>query len=92
MDKNIFEEKIQSIDEWMKKFEEMTLLSTKDTQKNIEKCYDLIARTNNALATQARLISDIFQMLASLKTSIEKLKGEEGIIRGPLISFGPSEN
>lgn len=92
MDKYSFEEKIQAIDERMKKSEETALLSAKNVQKDVADCYDLIAGTRVALATQAGLIANIQQMLVSLKASIEKLKAEKRIIRSPLISSGRSEN
>jgi len=88
MDQNNFEEKIQSIEDRMGQFQALTLSS----KKNIANCFDLIARTNKTLAFQAEQIAEIFQMLASLKDSMEKLSAEVKDLRRNMISFGETEN
>ncbi len=88
MDENNFKEKIQSIDNRIERFEALTLSS----KKNIASCFDLIAITNKTLASQAEQISEIFQMLASLKDSVEKLNVAVETLRQNIISFGETEN
>lgn len=84
MDEYNFKDKIQSLDDRIERFEALTLSS----KKNIASCFDLIARTNKTLASQAGQVSDIFQMLASLKDSVEKLSVALETLRRNRISFG----